>query len=126
VAVVVVRRACVEDGSTLRGHRARPGTGSRDVGLPQIAQRKPRWVTGADLRRTTDAVHELCRRVHEGVVALRVVPWLWELPPTDRRCYPLYAACVHLCVPFCTHTGHAGPLRPSGSRAVQAIPRSVP
>ena len=40
-------------------------------------------------------------------------PWLWEAPPTDRRYYPLYAACVELGVPFCTQVGHTGPLRPS-------------
>lgn len=61
-----------------------------------------------------EAVRELRRRVAEdGCVALRVVPWLWEAPPTDRRYYPLYATCVDLGVPFCTQVGHTGPLRPS-------------
>lgn len=41
------------------------------------------------------AVRELRRAVLElGFVALRVVPWLWNLPPDDRRYYPQYAACV--------------------------------
>ncbi len=48
-----------------------------------------------------------------GFKALRVIPWLWEAPPTDRRHYPLYAACVELGIPFCTQVGHTGPLRPS-------------
>jgi predicted TIM-barrel fold metal-dependent hydrolase len=48
-----------------------------------------------------------------GFVALRIVPWLWQLPPTDRLYYPLYTACVELGVPFCTQVGHTGPLRPS-------------
>jgi predicted TIM-barrel fold metal-dependent hydrolase len=48
-----------------------------------------------------------------GFKGLRVVPWLWEAPPTDRRYYPLYAECVQLGVPFCTQVGHTGPLRPS-------------
>lgn len=48
-----------------------------------------------------------------GFVALRIVPWLWQLPPTDRLYYPLYAACVDLGIPFCTQVGHTGPLRPS-------------
>jgi predicted TIM-barrel fold metal-dependent hydrolase len=48
-----------------------------------------------------------------GFKGLRVVPWLWEAPPTDRRYYPLYAECVELGVPFCTQVGHTGPLRPS-------------
>jgi hypothetical protein len=72
-----------------------------------------RAVAGGDLRRPMDAVRELRRRTNEGFVALRMVPWLWELPPTDRRYYPLYAACVDLGVPFCTQVGHTGPLRPS-------------
>jgi predicted TIM-barrel fold metal-dependent hydrolase len=72
-----------------------------------------RGVAGVDLRRPMPSVHELRRRVAEGFVALRVVPWLWELPPTDRRYYPLFAACVDLGIPFCTQVGHTGPLRPS-------------
>ncbi|MEU5770075.1 amidohydrolase family protein [Streptomyces asoensis] len=73
-----------------------------------------RGVAGADLTRPVQAVRELRRAVEElGFVALRVVPWLWELPPTDRLYYPLYAACVELGVPFCTQVGHTGPLRPS-------------
>jgi predicted TIM-barrel fold metal-dependent hydrolase len=72
-----------------------------------------RGVAGADLRAPMTAVRELRRRVAEGFVALRLVPWLWELPPTDRRYYPLYAACVDLGIPFCTQVGHTGPLRPS-------------
>ena len=49
----------------------------------------------------------------DGFVGLRVVPWLWNAPPTDRRYYPLFAECVESGVPFCTQVGHTGPLRPS-------------
>ena len=35
------------------------------------------------------------------------------MPPTDRRFYPLFTACVELGVPFFTQVGHTGPLRPS-------------
>jgi predicted TIM-barrel fold metal-dependent hydrolase len=59
------------------------------------------------------AVRDLRERVDQGFVALRIVPWLWELPPTDRHYYPLLAACVDLDIPFCTQVGHTGPLRPS-------------
>jgi predicted TIM-barrel fold metal-dependent hydrolase len=48
-----------------------------------------------------------------GFKGLRVVPWLGEPPPTDRRYYPLYAECVELGVPFWTQVGHTGPLRSS-------------
>lgn len=66
------------------------------------------------LDRPMEAVRELRRCVNElGFIALRMLPWLWEAPPTDRRYYPLYAECVELGVPFCTQVGHTGPLRPS-------------
>jgi predicted TIM-barrel fold metal-dependent hydrolase len=67
----------------------------------------------ADLDRPMAAVRELRRRVDEGFVGLRVVPWLWNAPPTDRRYYPLFAQCVESEIPFCTQVGHTGPLKPS-------------
>ena len=71
-------------------------------------------LAAVDLRRPVDAVRELRRCVRElGFKGLRVIPWLWELPPNDRRYYPLYAECVELGVPFCTQVGHTGPLRSS-------------
>jgi len=71
-------------------------------------------LASVDLSRPMEGVRELRRCVRElGFVGLRVLPWLWETPPTDRRFYPLYAACVELGVPFCTQVGHTGPLRPS-------------
>jgi uncharacterized protein len=67
-----------------------------------------------NLAKPMDAVRELRRCVEElGFVGLRAIPWLWGAPPTDRRYYPLYAACVELGVPFCTQVGHTGPMRPS-------------
>ena len=71
-------------------------------------------IASVDLREPVAAVRELRRCVQEmGFKALRVVPWLWGLPPNDRRYYPLYVACVELGVPFCTQVGHTGPLRTS-------------
>ncbi len=71
-------------------------------------------LASVSLRDPMRAVRELRRCVHElGFAGLRMLPWLWETPPTDRRFYPLYAACVELGVPFCTQVGHTGPLRPS-------------
>ena len=71
-------------------------------------------VASVDLRRPVAAVRELRRAVRElGMRALRIVPWLWGLPPNDRRYYPLYAECVELGIPFCTQVGHTGPLRTS-------------
>jgi predicted TIM-barrel fold metal-dependent hydrolase len=71
-------------------------------------------VAAVNLRQPMEAVRELRRCVDErGFKGLRVVPWLWETPPTDRRYYPLFAACVDLGVPFFTQVGHTGPMRPS-------------
>ena len=71
-------------------------------------------VASVDLHRPMDGVRELRRCVHElGFKALRIVPWLWDLPPDDRRYYPLYGECVDLHIPFCLQVGHTGPLRPS-------------
>ena len=78
-------------------------------------------VGAVDLRRPMAAVAELRRCVDElGFKAIRVLPWLWELPPDDRRYYPIYAACVDAGVPFCTQVGHTGPLR--GSEYGRPIP----
>ncbi len=71
-------------------------------------------IASVDLSRPMDAVRELRRRVTEdGFRGLRLLPWLWELPPDDRRYYPLYAECVELGVPFCLQVGQTGPLMPS-------------
>jgi predicted TIM-barrel fold metal-dependent hydrolase len=71
-------------------------------------------VASVDLMRPMEAVRELRRAVKQlGLRALRLLPWLWNLPPNDRRYYPLYAECVELGVPFCLQVGHTGPMRPS-------------
>ena len=71
-------------------------------------------VAAVDLSKPMQAVRELRRCVTElEFKGLRVVPWLWDAPPTDRRYYALYATCVELGVPFFTQVGHTGPLRPS-------------
>jgi len=71
-------------------------------------------LAAVDLNQPVTAVRELRRCVSElGFKGLRVIPWLWGLPPNDRRYYPLYVECVELGVPFCTQVGHTGPLRES-------------
>ncbi len=72
------------------------GVGSVDIARPMAAMR--------EVRRCVDAL---------GFKAIRVLPWLWEVPPTDRRFYPVYAACCEVGVPFCLQIGHTGPLMPS-------------
>ena len=81
-----------------------------------VAQHRDRFagLAAVNLAKPMAAVRELRRCVEElGFIGLRVVPWLWDAPPTDRRYYPLYSACVELRVPFCTQVGHTGPMRPS-------------
>lgn len=71
-------------------------------------------VGSVDISKPMQAVAEVRRCVEElGFVAIRVLPWLWELPPTDRRFYPVYVACAELGIPFCTQIGHTGPLMSS-------------
>jgi predicted TIM-barrel fold metal-dependent hydrolase len=71
-------------------------------------------VGSVDIRKGMTAVREARRCVEQlGFKAIRVLPWLWEAPPTDRRFYPVYVACCELGVPFCTQIGHTGPLMPS-------------
>ena len=71
-------------------------------------------IGSVDIVRPMQAVAEVRRCVEElGFKGIRVLPWLWEAPPTDRLFYPVYTACCDLGVPFCTQIGHTGPLMPS-------------
>jgi predicted TIM-barrel fold metal-dependent hydrolase len=68
----------------------------------------------ADPRDIMKAVRELERYVKDdGFVCLRIEPFMWRKPPTDRCYYPLYAKAVELDVTFQTQVGHTGPLFPS-------------
>ncbi len=89
---------------------------SNDEVAAFVAQAPQRLVGvgSVDISKPMNAVREVRRCVQDlGFKAIRVLPWLWELPPTDRRFYPVYAACCGLGVPFCTQIGHTGPLMPS-------------
>ncbi len=71
-------------------------------------------VGSVDIARPMQAVAEIRRCIDElGFKAIRVLPWLWEKPPTDPLFYPVFAACCDLGVPFCTQIGHTGPLMSS-------------
>jgi predicted TIM-barrel fold metal-dependent hydrolase len=71
-------------------------------------------VGSVDISRPMQGVKEIRRCVWElGFKAIRVLPWLWELPPTHARFYPIFAECCELGIPFCTQVGHTGPLLPS-------------
>ena len=81
-----------------------------------VAQHPKRFVGVASVDPTDPvaATAEVDRAVRElGFKALRVLPWVWNRPPTDPLFYPLYVKCVELDIPFCTQVGHTGPLMPS-------------
>jgi predicted TIM-barrel fold metal-dependent hydrolase len=96
-----------------------PGAGAL-ISNEQVADWVSRYpdrlgaLAAVDLDKPMEAVGEIRHCIGElGFKGLRIIPWLWQAPPTDRRYYPLYAACVDLGVPVCTQVGHTGPLRPS-------------
>jgi len=84
------------------------------VGFVREAPERLVGVGSVDISRPREAVREIRRCVRElGFRAIRVLPWLWELPPTHARFYPVYSECCELGIPFCTQVGHTGPLMPS-------------
>ena len=80
----------------------------------EAAPTRFRGLASVDLRDPMQAVRDI-RRLADGkrFVGVRIVPWLLDLPPNDRRYYPVYTACVEAGVPFCTQNGHTGPLKRS-------------
>ena len=71
-------------------------------------------LAAVDLHDPLSAVKELEHYVKVvGFVGLRVVPWLWNLPPNNAHYWPLYVKCIELDIPFLTQVGHTGPLCPS-------------
>jgi hypothetical protein len=83
----------------------------------RVVQRWPRRFFGIVSPDPTDimaCVRTIERAVREyGFKAVKIEPFLWNRPPTDRLFYPVYAKCVELDVTFTTQIGHTGPLYPS-------------
>ncbi len=81
-------------------------------------------LAAVDLARPVQAVDTLreCVEVH-GFAGLRIVQWLWGLPPTHPLYYPLYAECVRLGVPVGLQVGLTGPLRESSTGRPEHIER---
>lgn len=66
-------------------------------------------IGGVDLLQPRSACLELEKAVKDyGFKGLRVVPWLWKLPPNDKHYYPLFVKCIELDIPFFTQVGHTG------------------
>jgi len=71
-------------------------------------------IGSVNLYKPMEAIRELRHCVNDlGFKGLRILQWLWNLPPTDRRYYPLFAECVEQNIPVCFQVGHTGPLCPS-------------
>ena len=116
ITVAAMDAADVEYGLLSAWHAPEGSLITNDEVAGWVAAHPDRFagLAAVDLAQPMAAVRELRRCVTDlGFKGLRVVPWLWDAPPTDRRYYPLFAACVELGVPFCTQVGHTGPLRPS-------------
>jgi predicted TIM-barrel fold metal-dependent hydrolase len=61
-----------------------------------------------------DAVRLLERVVRDhGVRLVRLVPFLFNRPPNDKVCYPIYAKCIELGIPVSVTTGIPGPPMPA-------------
>lgn len=60
------------------------------------------------------SVRAIERAVKEFDVRLiRMVPFLFNRPPNDKVCYPIYAKCIELGVPISINTGIPGPPMPA-------------
>ena len=71
-------------------------------------------IASVKLNKPIQAVQELRKWVKDfGFKGLRIIQWLWNLPPTHAYYYPLFVECVQLDIPVCLQVGHTGPLRPS-------------
>ncbi|KIX04745.1 uncharacterized protein Z518_05615 [Rhinocladiella mackenziei CBS 650.93] len=95
-------------------HRRCLGQPSQGAAIPEVARLFAYSHSDpeiADRKRTPDEVIALTDEA--GFVGLRVVPWLWNLPPTDSHCWPLYVNCIELDIPFFTQVGHTAPACPS-------------
>jgi hypothetical protein len=88
-----------------------------------------RGVAGVDLSKPVAAVRELRRAVDElGFVALRIVPWLWQLPPTTgstTRCTPLASNSESPSAPRSGTPDRCAPPRPAGPSRTSTRSRST-
>lgn len=109
-------QARVEKGLICAWHGPQGPIITNDEVAAWVAQYPDRLVGIAtvNLMKPMEAVHELRRYVRgHGFKGLRIVQWLWNLPPNDRHYYPLYVECIELGIPVCLQVGHTGPLCPS-------------
>ena len=77
--------------------------------VAEIVERYPDKLIGfgsVDPRDGMVAVRELERTIKDlGLKGLNLQPWVYGLPPNNKKYYPLYAKCVEFNVPVTIHTG---------------------
>jgi len=93
--------------------------------VARAAAKHPGRIVGEYHADPTDimaAVRGLEHYVREhGFKALRIEPFLWRKPPTNRVYYPLYAKCVELDLPMCVNAGVPGPRVPMACQHVERL-----
>ncbi len=83
------------------------------LAFPKAHPERFALAVGLDPRRGMKGLRELQALVRqEPVVLARVVPFQYDLPPTHRLYYPIYAKCIELDLVLSTNTGIPGPPRP--------------
>jgi len=87
-----------------------PGSPVDNDCVASIVARAPRRLIGCasvDPRLGMSAVRELRRAVRAlGCRGLKLLPFLYDEPPSSRIYYPLYTECIELGVPVLILTGH--------------------
>ena len=93
-----------------------PGSPATNAAVARAAARHPDLFVpcaSVDPREGMAAVRELRRAVAEGMAGLKLLPFLYGLPPDHAVYYPLYAACVDLGIPALVLTGHTAVALPN-------------
>ena len=87
-----------------------PGSPATNDRVHQVVSAHPGVFSGCasvDPRGGMAALRELRRAVNElGCVAVKLLPFLYGLPPNHAVYFPIYAACIDLGIPVLILTGH--------------------
>jgi predicted TIM-barrel fold metal-dependent hydrolase len=96
-----------------------PGSPATNDAVRAVVDLAPDRLIGCasiDPREGIRALAELRRAVGElGFRALKILPFLYGLPPSHAIYYPLYAACAELGIPVLILTGHTAVALPNES-----------
>ena len=94
-----------------------PGTPVDNRKIAEVIAEAPDLLVGCasvDPRRGMEGVRELRRAVTEdGMIAYKVLPFLYGAPSNDAIYYPFYAACVDLGIPALVLAGHTAVMEKS-------------